>query len=70
MRPNPADNASSETSSNLFEFALPEIGAGEGPIPLPEPSYELTQKHARFLLQHLGKSTHHQSPVHEPFVFH
>ncbi len=41
---------SSATSSGLFDLNLPEVGAGEGPLPNPEPTFETQIEHAMFLL--------------------
>ncbi|MFZ4681589.1 MAG: hypothetical protein ACOYMS_03725 [Terrimicrobiaceae bacterium] len=58
------------TSKSLFDLNLPAVGPGEGPVPLPEPSYELVREHALFLLRsrQSPEAPANQTPVPEPFV--
>jgi hypothetical protein len=34
----------------LFDFDLPDVGVGEGPLPNPEPTFAAQIEHALFLL--------------------
>ncbi len=63
MEPNASETASAETSKSLFDLNLPEVGPGEGPEPLPEPSYELAREHALFLLRSRKSGNEPQSIV-------
>lgn len=57
-----------KTSSDLFDLNLPRVARGEGPEPLPEPSYELVRQHALFLLSAQDDKAENQIPNPEPFV--
>lgn len=45
-----SENDSLATSSDLFDLNLPEIGAGEGPLGHPEPTFDEQIAHAKMLL--------------------
>jgi hypothetical protein len=69
MQPTPSVNDSNGTSDSLFDLNLPTVAAGEGPLPQENPSYELMQAHARFLLRAGAlKGGTNQKPNPEPFV--
>jgi len=70
MEPKVSASASGEMSKNLFDLNLPEVGPGEGPKPLSQPSYELAREHALFLLRSRtgAEARKNQTPCPEPFV--
>lgn len=70
MAAHPSTTASAGTSKSLFDLNLPDVSPGEGPVPLPEPSYELAREHALFLLRSQPHADHpqNQTPNPEPFV--
>jgi len=51
MQPTRPDSGSSASSGDLYDLDLPEIGEGEGPVPLREVSYEQAKAHAILLIQ-------------------
>jgi len=55
-------------SGGRYDLDLPLVREGEEPRPLDEPSYELMQAHARFLLRSAAKNNVRSHPNPEPFV--
>jgi len=70
MEPKASETVSDGTSQSLFDLSLPHVAEGEGPVSLPEPSYELVREHALFLLRSRqgAGATQNRTPNPEPFV--
>jgi len=60
-------SVSSTTSDSLHDLDLPVVREGEEPLPLDEPSYELTHAHALWLLRS-APLPEPPPPNPEPFV--
>jgi hypothetical protein len=56
------------TSDSIYDFDLPVVREGEGPLPLDEPSYELQRAHALWLLRATTPPPAPSTPNPEPFV--
>ena len=68
METKKSNGVSDRISVDLFDLNLPEVAEGEGPLDLPEPTYEAMREHALFLLRSLGSTVERSSPSPEPFV--
>lgn len=70
MRPPPSKNVCSGISGSIYDLNLPEVRPGEEPRSCPQPSFELTLSHARFLIKSglAHPSIPDRKPNPEPFV--